>query len=173
MEHTGVFPSPLLLVLWHLWIGCGLAFFLTRGSKVIFHKSYSFQTDRTFLSSPLCLPQALYTRNRPGNVFHIFLGTAVLCHSCFQHHTHEVLRLLLQARMRHTRMGHIRMGPTRPGNQSSKAQWDLEGNALKKGCLKWHCPLILCSWSVCLKQESQCLNFYIHYCQGLKSVHPG
>lgn len=100
---------------------------------MIFHKNYSFQTDRTFLSSPLCLPQALYSRNRPGNVFHIFLGTAILCHSCFQHHTHEVLRLLLQARMGQTRMGHIRMGSTRPGNQSSKTQWDLEGNALKKG----------------------------------------
>lgn len=62
--------------------------------------------------------------------------------------------------------------PDQKGQYSQK-QWDLEGNALNKGFLKWFIPLLLCCWIVCLKQEGQSLNFWMNYCYSLKSVHQG
>lgn len=74
---------------------------------MIFHENYSFQTDHTFLSSLfVSAPSSVHQSQTRKRVSHL-LGTAVLCHSCFQHPTHEVLGVLLQARMGHTRMGHI------------------------------------------------------------------
>lgn len=175
MEHTGVFPSPPLLVLWHLWIGWIWTSFSPDLEEVKWFFTRITHFKQIVLSCPppcvcpkLCTPEPDQEMCFTSSWVQQFFATAVFSIT------------LMRCWGSCSKPGCVTPGwvisgwvPPGQGIKAPRHNGILREMLWKRGCLKWHCPLILCSWSVCLKQESQCLNFYIHYCQGLKSVHPG